>query len=383
MRILTTHAGSLPRAAALRSLLVEEFRGRGTEPSAFDEVVDAATADVIERQLDAGIDIIGDGEQGRESFFSYVQHRMSGFGGRSARKPMADMLHYDGYRERMVAKAHPGPSVNLAAPPRILGEIAYVNRAPLDKECERFRRLLEAKGRAPASGFLTAPSPGIIAASADDEVYPSMEARLAAIGDALKVEYDAIAAHGFGLQIDAPDLAMERHCLFADASLERYLSFASEVVATINRALVDVPPGQVRLHVCWGNYEGPHDCDVPLEAIWDVITGARVGGLLLSMANPRHAHEYRLLDQLRWPADYQLIAGVIDTTTNYVEHPEVVADRLERIARVLPDPAMLVAGTDCGFETAAGFHSVHAPVAWAKLNSLTEGATLASQRLFG
>lgn len=383
MRILTTHAGSLPKAEVVRDLLVGESRGRDIDPRLFEDAVEAATRDVVERQLKAGIDIIGDGEQGRESFFSYVQHRMSGFGGRSGRKPMADMHDYEGYRERMVAKAHPGPSVNLAAPPRILSEIRYVNPAPLERECERFRRLLEAKGRSPDTAFLTAPSPGIIAAAADDDVYPSMDARLAAIGDALKTEYDAIAAFGFCLQIDAPDLAMERHCLFADESLDAYLSFARGVVETINRALRDVPSNQVRLHVCWGNYEGPHDRDVPLEAIWDVITEANVGGLLLSMANPRHAHEYRLLDRLRWRDGYQLIAGVIDTTTNYVEHPEVVADRLERIARTVPDPSKLVAGTDCGFETAAGFLSVHAPIAWAKLNSLTEGAALASKRLFG
>lgn len=382
-RIITTHAGSLPRPEGLTALLTQQFRGRDPDQAMVESQVEAAVEDVVARQLEAGLDIVGDGEQGRESFFSYVQHRMSGFGGKSNRHPMADMHEYPGYSQRMVAKSHPGPAVNLMTAPRIVGEVSYIDSAAIDTELARFTRVLARHGKTPADAFVTAASPGIIAAAMDNDFYGSRKEALQAVGRALAVEYRAVLDAGFSLQIDAPDLAMERHCCFAYAPLDTYLEFVDDVVGEINSALASLPTERVRLHVCWGNYEGPHDKDVPLESIWAGITSANVGALLLSMANPRHAHEYRLLSELDLPQHVRLIAGVIDTTTNYIEHPDVVADRLERIARVLGGTERLLAGTDCGFETAAGFQSVHADIAWAKLRSLCVGAERASERLNG
>ena len=214
-----------------------------------------------------------------------------------------------------------------------------------------------------------------------NEHYDTEDAYLAALGAALRVEYETIAAHGYVLQIDAPDLAMERHITYQDRPLGDFLGFSERVIETINNALADVPPEQVRLHVCWGNYEGPHDCDVALRDILPILKHARVGALVLPFANPRHAHEHRALGDL--PERQLVVAGVIDTVTNYIEHPEVVADRIERAVRVLGDPKRLIAGTDCGFDTSAGRGRVAEDVVWAKLRALSDGARIASERLFG
>jgi 5-methyltetrahydropteroyltriglutamate--homocysteine methyltransferase len=230
---------------------------------------------------------------------------------------------------------------------------------------------------------VSAPSPGIIAAAMQNAHYDGLPAYINALAEALREEYQAIAGAGFILQIDAPDLALERHTLFQDRPLEEFLAFVRIVVAAINGALRGIPQEQVRLHVCWGNYEGPHDSDVPLEDIWPEVSQIQTGAFMLSMANPRHAHEYRLFEDPAFLGDRLLIPGVIETTTNYIEHPQVVADRLERIARAVGDPRRIIAGTDCGFETAAGSKMVIEDVVWAKLRSLSEGAAIASHRLFG
>ena len=230
---------------------------------------------------------------------------------------------------------------------------------------------------------MTAPSPGIVACAMENAHYPSLEAYVAALADALRLEYEAIVAAGFVLQIDAPDRAMERHTLFADRPLDDFLAFVDVVVAALGRALAAVPRDRVRLHVCWGNYEGPHDDDVPLEDVVDRIYRAPVGGLVLAMANPRHAHEHRVLARHALPAGWTLVAGVVDTTTNYVEHPEVIAERIEQAAAAVGDPRRVIAGTDCGFATAAGLGEVATDVVWEKLRALVAGARLASGRLFG
>jgi 5-methyltetrahydropteroyltriglutamate--homocysteine methyltransferase len=243
-----------------------------------------------------------------------------------------------------------------------------------------------AAGAAAPGGFVetfwTVPSPGIVACAMQNAHYASLEAYVDAVADALRVEYEAVAARGHVLQIDAPDLAMERHTLFADRPLDDFLAFVDHTVAALNRALAAVPPDRVRLHVCWGNYEGPHTDDVDLGPLLPHLARARVGGLVLSMANPRHAHEHRVLAAHGIPADWVLVAGVIDTTTNYVEHPEVVAERLEQAARAVGDPHRLLAGTDCGFDTSAGLGQVAEDVVWEKLRALRDGAALASARLF-
>ena len=230
---------------------------------------------------------------------------------------------------------------------------------------------------------MSAPSPGIIAAGMQNEYYDDLEAYVQAIAAALQTEYAAIAAAGFLLQIDAPDLALERHTLFQDKPLGEFLDFVRVVVAAINRALNGIQRDQVRLHVCWGNYEGPHDCDVPLEDIWPEVAKVNAGAIMLPMANPRHAHEYHYLGDRDVLGDWMLIPGVIDTTSNFIEHPHVVADRIETIARAVGDPRRIIAGTDCGFETAAGSKMVVEDVVWAKLRALSEGAAIASKRLLG
>ena len=273
--------------------------------------------------------------------------------------------------------------MNLMTAPMAIGEVTYTDRghAALAIELERFRDVLASR-QGHTGTFMTAPSPGIIAAAMQNEHYADTDAYIDAVAVALQNEYQAVITAGHLLQIDAPDLAMERHTLFQDRPLEDFIAFIRTVLAAINRALEGLPQDEVRLHVCWGNYEGPHVFDVPLADIWDEISTAHAGYYLLSMANPRHAHEFRHFEDHPLPESAKLIAGVIDTTTNYVEHPEVVADRIERIAQSVGDPSCIMAGTDCGFETASGFVAVSPDVCWAKLEALTEGAALASQRLF-
>jgi 5-methyltetrahydropteroyltriglutamate--homocysteine methyltransferase len=260
--------------------------------------------------------------------------------------------------------------------------VRYLDPAAAARECDAFRRILDEVAPGAPEAFLTAPSPGIIARAVKNQYYDSDERYIDALAEALRVEYEAIVARGFVLQLDCPDLALERHITYAERPLADFMAFVETVVGAINRSLRDVPRQQVRLHVCWGNYEGPHDADVPMREILPAITQANVGGIVLPFANPRHAHEYRLFENRALADDQVLVAGVIDTTTNYVEHPEVVAQRLEHLARALGDPSRVIAGTDCGFDTSAGMGRVAGDVVWAKLAAMTEGAALASQRLF-
>jgi len=379
-RILTTHAGSLPRPDGLVSLQVVLSKGQNPDAQALAAAIDAATREVIEKQAAAGIDIGNNGEQARESFFTYVQHRMSGFAGVSNRPTFLDMVRYPGWLKLKLAGYTEG--VNLTAAPQAQAAVYYEDRTALDAELAQFSNLLEAAGQPFAETFVTAPSPGIIAAAMEDVFYHDLDAYIDALAAALKTEYDAIHQAGHILQLDCPDLAMERHTYFADRSDADFIAFMEKVIQAIGSALVDVPTDRVRMHVCWGNYNGPHDVDVPLATILPSLVNANVGALMLSMANPRHAHEYRLMTPAMIPDNMLVIAGVIDTTTNYVEHPEVVADRIELVANAMGDPQRIIAGTDCGFDTAAGFHDVADDVVWAKLQALSAGAELASQRLF-
>jgi len=382
-RILTTHAGSLPRPESLATRLAAKSRGEDVDEAGLARDAEDAVRETIARQLDVGLDVVNDGEVARESFFTYVQHRMSGFGGKSQRKAMGDLLRHPEQLERLRRLRGTRERVDLLTAPRAIGDVRYENDAAIEAECARLERLLAAHTGRYASAFMSAPSPGIVAAAMENAHYASLEDYVAALGAALRVEYQTIARHGFVLQIDAPDLALERHTLFQDRPLDEFLAFARLVVRTINDAIAGIDPTRVRLHVCWGNYEGAHDMDVALADIWPVLREARVGGYLLSMANPRHAHEYRLLRELDIPPDTRIVPGVIDTTTSYVEHPETVADRLLRVADAFGDPTRLLAGTDCGFETSAGTVAVVPELVWAKLGALVEGARLASERLFG
>jgi 5-methyltetrahydropteroyltriglutamate--homocysteine methyltransferase len=357
-------------------------RGEAVDPGALAEAVAQATRRAVERQLECGIDIGNDGEQPRESFFTYVRYRMSGFGefgGAGRRPPAKDVASYPTFVE--LFQSHARKSLHTA-PPHAIGEVRYVNRDPLERELAQYREVLAAQPRRFVESFWTAPSPGIVACGMQNDYYPSLPEYVNAVAEALKVEYETIAAQGFVLQIDGPDLAMERHRQFADRPLDEFLAFLDLTISAINHALVNVPPEQVRLHVCWGNYEGPHNFDVPLEELLPHLYQARAGALVLSMANPRHAHEYRCLARQPMPRGWAVVVGVIDTTTNYVEHPEVVADRIELVANAVGDPRRVLAGTDCGFDTSTGVGMVAEEVVWEKLRSLRAGADLATSRLF-
>jgi 5-methyltetrahydropteroyltriglutamate--homocysteine methyltransferase len=378
-RILTTHAGSLPRSTPLKEMFIARSRGEKIDAAAFDREIEASTRNVIAKQIEAGIDVINNGEQARESFFTYVRDRMSGFGGRSERPMMRDITQYRSFVQRMRLDAM--QMVDLMHAPMAIGEIKYTDRAPLEWECAEFKRTLEAHRGHFTEAFVTAPSPGIIASAMLNQHYDSYEKYVFALADALRVEYSHIVNSGFVLQVDAPDLAMERHCSYADRPLADFVKYVDHNIAAINRGLEGLDPARVRLHVCWGNYEAPHHLDVPLDDILPSLYAAKAGALVLEAANPRHQHEYRCFRARPLPDHMLLVTGVIDTKTNYVEHPEVIADRLERAAQAIGDPHRIIAGTDCGFETATGLGEVAEEIVWEKLKAMRQGADLATKRL--
>jgi 5-methyltetrahydropteroyltriglutamate--homocysteine methyltransferase len=372
--MLTTHAGSLPRPAALAEMHGRRSRGEDVDPVELQQAIEHATAASIAAQVEAGIDIGNDGEQARESFVTYVQHRMTGFGGTSQRPLMRDLQEHPDFLELAVPRFE-RTKVSLMAAPAAIGDVTYRDTRELDAECALV-------ADAPfAQTFMTACSPGIVASAMENRHYATQEEYVRAVAAALRTEYRGIVDRGLLLQIDAPDLALERHTLFADRPLADFLAWVELVVDAINHALEGIDPSAVRLHVCWGNYEGPHTHDVPLEEIQPLLYEARVGALVISMANARHAHEVQCFARRPLPDHMALVAGVIDTTSNYVEHPEVVADRLARVVEAVGDPTRVVAGTDCGFDTSAGIGDVAPSLVWEKLRALRAGADLASERL--
>lgn len=382
-RILTTHTGSLPRPPELRALYVRRQGGEQVPAAELDATVEVATRRVVERQRAAGIDVGNDGEQGREGFFLYMRERLTGFGGGWARPLWEDMERYPIFqRQRAEERAARAAVSARDKVPEAVAEVTHVSADPIRRECAGFRSLIESCGRPFAETFMTAPSPGILARAMRNRFYDSERSYLAALARAMRAEYETIVDNGFVLQIDAPDLALERHAAFKGQPLSAFIEFVENAIEALNAALADVPSDRVRMHVCWGNYEGPHDSDVALEDILPVLLKAKVGGLVLPFGNARHGHEYRVLEKHRLRDDQVIVAGVIDTLVNVVEHPEVVADRLERVAKAVGDPRRVLAGTDCGFDTAAGSGRVAEDVVWAKLAALRDGARLASERLF-
>ncbi len=382
-RILTTHTGSLPRPPELTRLYARRAAGEPADEAEIARAGEAAVRRIVDQQRAVGIDVGNNGEQQRDSFFLYLRSRLSGLGGRWERPSRADIDRYPEFR-RMWTEQHAARTQvsALGGLPKAIGEVKYVDARAIADECRHFQTVLAETPGAFVEPFMSAPSPGILAMAVRNEYYDSLDAYLAALGAALRIEYEAIVAHGFLLQIDAPDLALERHITFKDRPVADFVDFVEQVVTTINRAIAGIPRDRVRLHVCWGNSESPHDCDVPLEDILPALLRADVGGLVLPFANPRHAHEFRRFETFPLADDQVLVAGVIDSLTNFVEHPEVVADRLERVVAVIGDRTRVLAGTDCGFDTSAGWGRVAEDVVWAKLASLAEGARLASQRLF-
>lgn len=383
-RILTTHTGSLPRSPELRAFFVRRQAGEQIAAAELEAAIETAIGKVIERQRAAGIDIGNDGEQGREGFFLYMRERLTGFGGPGWPRPLwEDMERYPLFQQQRVAERASRMAVSARDKvPEAISDVTHISAEPINRECAAVQALLERCGRPFPEAFMTAPSPGILAKAMRNRHYASERAYLAALGKAMRVEYEAIVGHGFVLQIDAPDLALERHAAYKGQPLSVFIAFVEMVVETLNEALTNVPRDRVRMHVCWGNYEGPHDSDVPLGDILPVLLKAKVGALVLPFANARHGHEYRVLEKHPLADDQVIVAGVIDTLVNVVEHPEVIAERLERVAKTVGDPRRVLAGTDCGFDTAAGSGRVAEDVVWAKLAALRDGARLASERLF-
>jgi 5-methyltetrahydropteroyltriglutamate--homocysteine methyltransferase len=373
-RIPTTHVGSLPRPQDVVDVVFAEDRGEAVDPVEYDRVIGAAVRDRVQHQVDAGIDFVSDGEMSKIGYATYIRHRLSGFEvGDVPRATPADLDAYPRFRDRL---AQSGGSARYLRP-ICRGPITYEHPEPVQRDLERLKAAIE--GQPVGGGFMNAPSPGIIALFQPNEYYGTLEEYLEAIGEAMKVEYEAIVAAGIQLQIDAPDLAMGRHIMYRDCSDEEFVASVERHVEAINHALRDVPADRVRMHLCWGNYEGPHHLDIDLAKIVDVILRAKPTTILFEAANPRHAHEWAVWREASIPEDKILAPGVLDSTTNYIEHPELVAQRVLAFTDIV-GPDRVVAGTDCGFGTWAGFGAIDPDICWAKLRSLAEGARIAAER---
>ena len=375
-RILTTHAGSLPRPDGLVDMLGSVARREVVDEAALANAAREATADVVRAQVDAGVDVVNGGEQSRVSFSTYVTQRMSGFGGAWTRRGHRDQNEFPSIVRPRVVQI-------MRDVPMCVGPLSYDRLDVAERECDDLMSAVAATGTAHEELFMTAASPGIITLTMKNDHYPTYEDYVFAIAEEMRKEYELIVSRGLVLQLDCPDLAMERHVSYQDEPLEAFQDVVELHIEAINRALRNIPREQVRLHVCWGNSEGPHHYDVPLPDILPIIYQAKVGALVMEMANPRHAHEYKIYRQLPLPDDMLLVAGVIDTKTNYVEHPEVVADRVRLAVQAAGgDPTRVMVGTDCGFDTSAGSNRVDKGVVWLKLRSMREGADIASRELF-
>lgn len=380
-RILTTHVGSLPRDPRLTDLLIEQEQGRAIDAAELAREAESAVRHVVQAQLDAGVDVGNDGEQPRVGFQTYVPQRMRGFGGESARPTPRDMAEFPDFLAMMQRRNMMRAKVFNA--PQAVADVVYDDLSDVEDECALFLRCADALPDKFVERFMTAASPGIVATTMLNAHYDSHEAYVMAVAEQMRKEYEYIHAQGLLLQLDAPDLAMERHFLFQDRSLAEFQTVVETHVEAINRATENVPADRIRLHVCWGNYDGPHNHDVALGDILPILYQAQVGALSIELANPRHQHEYKALQRHPLPDSMLLIPGVIDSTINYVEHPEVVADRLVQVAEAVGDRSRIIAGVDCGFGTFAGWEMVPDGVVWAKLAACAEGARLATERLWG
>jgi 5-methyltetrahydropteroyltriglutamate--homocysteine methyltransferase len=379
-RILTTHVGSLPRPPALRDLLVRQDRGDPIDAAAFAREADAAVRHVVEKQLEAGIDVGNDGEQPRVGFSTYPARRMRGFAGQSKRRLSRDLVEHPDFAARLARQRAGAARINDA--PQAVAEVAYTDLGEAAAECALLLRWAGGERRGFAESFMTAASPGVIATIMLDAYYGSHERYVRALAREMRKEYELIVARGFVLQLDCPDLAMERARFFQDEPLDRFLDAVALHIDAINDAVAAIPPDRIRLHLCWGNYDGPHTHDVPLEPLLPIVYRARVGALSLPLASPRHQHELKALRRHPLPDGMLFLPGVIDSTTNVVEHPEVVADRICAAVEVVGDRTRVLAGVDCGFGTFAGSQLVEESVVWTKLRALRAGADLASTRLW-
>jgi len=374
-RILTTHVGSLPRSQAVTDVLFAREREDVSDPEIGAPVITGAVADVVRRQVGVGIDVVSDGEMSKISYATYISKRFSGFAGDTPREPGQDLVEFPGLLTKLAER---GATAKYRRP-RCIGAVERTNPRPLQADLHNLGAA--AAATPPVEAFMNAASPGVIALFQPNDFYRTQNEYLAALAEALRSEYEAIVAAGVILQIDAPDLAMGRHTMYRNRSLDEFEVLAARHIEVLNHALRNVPADRVRMHVCWGNYEGPHHHDVPMERLLPIVLKAKPQGLLFEAANPRHAHEWIVFKDARIPDDKILIPGVLSTTTNYIEHPLLVAERLETYANIVGRDR-IIAGTDCGFGTFAGFGPVEPDIVYLKLGSLVLGARIASERLW-
>lgn len=375
-RILVTHVGSLPRSQAVTDVLFARDRGEAADASAGNATIADAVREVVRRQVEAGVDVVSDGEMSKISYATYIKDRLTGFAGDTPREPGQDLVEFP----RILKRLAEGGATAKYQRPRCIGEIRVRSLEPAQADVQNIKAA--AAGAAPSEAFLNAASPGVIALFQPNDHYKSQDDYLEAVAEGMRAEYELITSSGLLVQIDAPDLAMGRHTMYRDRSVEEFLNRAAKHIEVLNHALRNVARDRVRMHVCWGNYEGPHHHDVPLERLLPVVARAKIGGLLIEGANPRHAHEWAVFRDFRVPEDWIVIPGVISSTTNYIEHPLLVAERIGRYADLL-GRERVIAGSDCGFGTFAGFGPVDPDVTYLKLRSLAEGAAIASRRLWG
>jgi 5-methyltetrahydropteroyltriglutamate--homocysteine methyltransferase len=371
--IKTSHVGSLPRGDELVPLLLARDHSEPYDAAEFDRVVQAAIDDAVAKQIASGVSVASDGELGKVGYSTYMTERLSGFGGDVPRKPALDLAPLPEFRKKLAAVMGDQEFVRAAC----IGPVKLVNLEPCHEDIARFSKAMAGKN---IDGFMNAASPGLITAFQPNQYYPSHEAYLADLVEAMRPEYEAIAASGFQLQLDCPDLAMSRHTGYQDVSEEEFLKVAEANVEALNAATANIPPEQMRMHICWGNYEGPHDHDIPLERVVDIILKARPATILFEAANPRHEHEWAVWAKTKIPDHKILAPGLIDTCSNYVEHPELIAQRIERFASIVGRDRV-IASTDCGFGTFAGYGKIDPAVTWKKLRSLRVGADVAGARL--
>jgi 5-methyltetrahydropteroyltriglutamate--homocysteine methyltransferase len=372
---LTTHTGSLPRPPDLIRAMFAKEEGVPVDPAALGQQIRVAVGETVRKQVAAGVAIVNDGEMSKPSYATYVKDRLNGFGGASHPLQYRDLVDFP----EMAKRVFGDPGRSRRRTPACDGPISVRDPRAAETDVDNLRAGLQAVGGAGA--FMTAASPGVISLFFRNEHYPSHEAYLFAIAEAMRPEYEAVARAGFVLQVDCPDLGMGRHIQFADLSLEAFRAMARLHVEALNHALRNVPPDQARLHLCWGNYEGPHHHDVALADIIDIAFAARPSALSFEASNPRHAHEWRVFEHVSLPDGKVLIPGVLDSTTNFIEHPDLVAERIGRYARLV-GRERVIAGTDCGFGTWVGQAAVDPDIVWAKLASMAEGARRATREFW-
>lgn len=371
----TTHVGSLPRSNELAAMLIARDKGEPVDPAAFDALVQSEIEHAVAKQVESGVTIVSDGELGKVGYATYITERLTGFGGHVDRRPALDLADLPELRKKLAAIMGAQEFVRAAC----VGPVRLQNLEPAHEDIRRFVTALEKKGKG-VRGFMNAASPGLVTAFQPNKYYPTHEAYVGDVAEAMRPEYEAIAEAGLFLQLDAPDLAMAHHTGYQDLSEQDFLRRAAANVEALNEATKNIPPERMRMHVCWGNYEGPHDHDIALEKIIDIVLSARPAQILFEAANPRHEHEWKVWRDAKIPEEKVLVPGLIDSCSNYVEHPELVAQRIEVFAGIV-GVDRVIAGTDCGFGTFAGYGKIDPAVTWKKLKALREGADIAAARL--